>query len=148
MKTTKLSPLQAENMNPWELAQLLSTSECEIQFTGDMDPFSHGGTFYENSNWNEYGYASCVRFEDIDGKTLVSMATINKPDDDEMKSAYKCCDTPSEFRDSTVGQIEACLGYFGAETEEDFSGRYEQWFGEDDESDAWKLASPWIQGLC
>ena len=142
-----ITAAQAADMNPWELAQQLSTNDCTIQFTGDMNPFDHGGTWYETANWNRYGYSSCVRMEDIEGRTLVSCGTINRLEGDDMESAHRCGGTPEEFRNTTVGEIEACLYYAGAEPVEDFSGRYERWFDEGEESHAWEIALSWIMGL-
>ena len=147
MTTRQITPDTAQTMIPCELAQLLSTDACEIQFTGDMNPFDHGGTFYETSNWRDYGYASCVQFTPIEGRTLVTSGSIHRLNDEEMRSAHECCDTPAEYRDTTVGEIEACLGHGGCETDEDFSGQYAEWFDEDSESDAWTLALNWIRGL-
>ncbi len=135
-----ITALQAQDMNPWLLAQ-----ELGICYTGDMSPFDHGGTFYSIADW-EHGYASCVRFERVEGRTLVEYGTINRCDDD-MNAAHDYCDTPDEFRETVVGQVEACLFHGGVETAEDFGGRYLEWFDEDQESAAWEQAINWIRGL-
>jgi hypothetical protein len=124
----------------WELAQKLG-----IQYVGDSSPFDHGGTFYETNNWGNYGYARCVSFQSIEGRTLVESGIINCPSKvEEVHKAHDCCDCPVESRDTATGQIESCLGYFGFER--DYSD-YAEWFKQDQEYKCWKKCLPWILSL-
>ena len=130
------------SLNGWELAEFFGCG-----YTGDCDPINHGGTFYDNRDWKEHGYASCVSFSQIDGKLLVESGTIHKPsNEDDIASAHECCDTPDELRDDVGAQIEACLFYWGCETSCDFGGPYSRWFEErcdynEDDDDDWD----WIE---
>lgn len=149
------------SLSGWELAELFG-----CHFTGDVNPLRHGGTFYEADNWERYGYAFCVSFADVDGKLLVEAGTINRPKD--MAPCFKCCGIAPKDQNNIHAQIESALGYWGLETDEDFSGRYSRWFEErcdvytDDDTDLWvendgtvfetedsllESLSGWIKGL-
>jgi len=135
-------------LDAWTIAKRFN---CD--YTGDANPIDHDGTFYDFRDWQAHGYASCVRFTRIadDGDALtVECATINKPAD--MSSAFACCDVPIEERDNVHAQIQACLGYMGAETLEDFSGPYVMRFAPDsdgniDEDKVWNSVRAWIANL-
>lgn len=126
--------------SPWTIAE-----EMGLHYMGDMNPFDHGGTFYNTANWEEYGYADCVVLEPYEGQTLVSCGTINKLDD--MSSALECCSHDQQDPNNIHEQIYACQAYMGFETNEDFSGRYCESFPENNERDGMRQAWHWVLSL-
>lgn len=151
----------------WTLAE-----EIGCEFNGDCNYTDHNGYFYDVREWRRNGYASCVdfcRLADDDDALRVACATINRPDDptelaaclascgwkyDGAGSALAIVDEHSgeviadEFDVMARVEIEACKGYQGAETQEDFGGPYVRRF-EDGTEDAEILAEVfgWLEGL-
>jgi len=129
------------DLSPWEIAQRLG-----IRYTGDMNPFDHDGTFYETSNWEKYGYACCVRIISADGRRFSESATIHRPGD--LAKCIESAGLDPELELNTEAEIESVLGYWGAETDEDFSGQYLHNFPDDvSERRFWKHCAGWILGL-
>ncbi|CAB4162724.1 hypothetical protein UFOVP785_97 [uncultured Caudovirales phage] len=104
-----------ESMSAWDVAE---TFGCH--YSGDSNAIEHGGYFYDASDWEEYGYASCVEFWlDPDAKedTLrILVGTINKPND--MSGPFSCCDTPESEQDNIHAQIDAVRSYCGIEPDD------------------------------
>ena len=146
-----------ESMSPWDIAELLG-----VGFTGDMNPVDHGGTWYETRNWVEYGYASAVSMYRVYNRLYVEFCTINKMD---LDAALRCCGwercgegkvrqegTTDELDLCVEMEIECCLSYAGAETDEDFSGPYLRKFrpnkdGNLREFRVWDEIKGWLESL-
>jgi hypothetical protein len=106
-----------------------------LEYSGGMNFIPHGGTFYETSNWEEHGYAECVRIQESEGTLWVERGTINEPSKTEdLLSALNCCgftidndnDRPGQVRQSGQEpieltpqiEIESVLAYSGCEVDE------------------------------
>lgn len=73
--------------SPWDIAEA-----NRLEYSGDCNPIPHGGVWYETSNWEEHGYAECVRIQESEGTLWVESGTINKPSKDEGRlAALNCC---------------------------------------------------------
>ena len=142
-KQKQLTAEQLASMSAHDIAKQLG-----LGYSGDMNPIDHDGTFYETSNWQAYGYVSCLRFTRADGHLWVEYGTINRADD-----MAECLRTiGAESADSVEVEIEACLATWGAEVSDDFGGPYSQMFNENehddiDESEVWDSVVGWLYGL-
>ena len=103
------------SLSGWDIAK-----ELGLSYFGDGNPITYGGTFYDPTHWDDWGYAPCVEFwwDDDRDRLVVSPGTINKPDADDMASAYQICDVPEEHRDNVNAQIEAVQLAWGAEPDD------------------------------
>lgn len=131
------------SMSAWDIAKHFG-----CHYTGDANPFQHGGTFYSLENWIPYGYADTVEiWQDPEtGETVVSAGTVNRIDD----AGPEICRTYGiDPEDVTLHhQFDYAKSQWGCETVEDFGGRYEERFPEDsDENEFWGEISGWLRGL-
>jgi hypothetical protein len=126
---TKLTIKALLQSCPWQIAK-----DNRLEYSGDCNFIPHGGTFYETSNWEAYGYASCVRISESEGTLWVESGTINRPSKDcDLLAALQCSgfefdndnDLPGMVRQSGQEsieltpqiEIECLLGYWGAEVD-------------------------------
>lgn len=65
-KKYKLTIKALRERSPWEIAKALG-----IEYTGDMNPVPHGGTFYSLWHWEKHDYADCVHFSESEGTLWV-----------------------------------------------------------------------------
>lgn len=137
----RIGPKALASMSGWQIAEAIG-----CHYTGDASPIPHGGAFYNTDDWTEFGYANCVRIEEVEGRIVVECGTINRASD---------C-TPEAIRDCFGGEIDItpdveidwCLGQWGMETQEDFGGPYVQSFPEDGpEWKVWRAIRGWLDGL-
>lgn len=157
MTTKKLTIKMLRDGNPREVASLLG-----IGYTGDTSAIPHGGAFYELSNWDNYGYAECVRIQESEGTLWLECGTINKPNDiDEVLSSsgwklddsgavvceYDNSEVSSEF--STAMQIECVLSHWGMDVDETktFQSDNGEDYGNFPEFQIWRTAKPLILAL-
>lgn len=138
----RISIKKAMAMRPYELAKKLG-----IHYSGDVNPFNHGGMFFESKNWPVYGYAECVEFYQVGNVTNVCCATINKLEGDDLLSALCCASVPDECHNNIEAIIYACYSYAGCELVEDFDGVHHESFDECQEFKAWNCALPHILNL-
>lgn len=113
--------------SPWDIAKA-----NRLEYSGDGSPIPHGGVWYETSNWEEHGYAECVRIQESEGTLWVESGTINKScDPADRISALNCCgwtidndnDRPGQVRQhgqepielTPQIEIESVLAYSGME---------------------------------
>ena len=79
MKTaTKLTAEKLMAMNPSTIAK-----EFNCGFSGDMNPFDHGGFFYRLEDWQRYGYAETIGFSNGDDSTWLESGCVNQRQDTE-----------------------------------------------------------------
>ena len=103
------------SLSGWDIAK-----ELGLSYAGDADPIRHGGTFYDPTHWLDWGYAPCVEFwwDDDRDRLVVSPGTINKPDADDMETAWQCVgmdDPDDDVRNTPAAQIEAARTAWGIE---------------------------------
>lgn len=149
----KITIKRLRDGNPWDIAE-----ELGIRYTGDMNAIPHDGTFYNTSNWEKYGYASCVRIiQSADNTLWVECGEIHKYDDTD--SILRSCGWELEgnmivcpHSGDVVGEltaellIEATLGHWGCdagdsqEFDENADGEFPEW-------KIWQYARPHILSL-
>lgn len=103
------------SLSGWDVAK-----ELGLSYSGDSDPIRHGGVFYDPSRWDDWEHAPAVEFwwDDDSDRLMVSPGSINKPDADDMATAFRCCDVPEEAQGNPEAQIEACRGAWGLEPDD------------------------------
>ena len=133
------------SMSAWDVAKTLG-----CYYSGDSNAIEHGGYFYDASDWEAYGYASCVEFwldpEAKEDTLCILVGTINKPDD--MSSAFSYCGTPEGEHENIHAQIDAVRSYCGIEPDDyqEFQRAYKlsTW----KEWRIWKRVTPLLLQLC
>lgn len=73
--------------DPWSIVENIDN----LEYTGDMNFIPHGGTFYDTSNWIEYGYAEAIEISGYEDAILVSERVVNKLADSDYQAALKHC---------------------------------------------------------
>lgn len=90
---------------------------CE--YTGDVDPIRHGGTFYDARKWSEDGSASVVEFREGrgDNETIVARGYVYRPRGGGLLDAMRSCwgDRHEELVGDARSEIEAALSWSGIE---------------------------------
>ncbi len=119
MSKSKVTIKALRTESPWVIAERLG-----LQYTGDMHPVPHCGTWYNTHDWH-HGYAECVRITEAEGTLWLERGTINKPSKlADLESALRYCGwsteqqgLPDNVRIELV-EIESCLAYSGAEVDQ------------------------------
>lgn len=102
------------SLTGWAIAGLYG-----LHYEGDSNAIDHGGTFYNLSTWDKWGYASCVELYPIEGERgegsllMVSSGVIYRPNDDTLRAALASCDVPNTADTATI--VDAIKSYCGAE---------------------------------
>ena len=130
-----LSTSQLMEMDPQLIAKAFN-----VHYTGDLNPFDHGGIFYRSDSWQRYGYAETIGFVAGDSTTYVESGTINCHPKFErnMRSAFSHLDkgTLDELMTDLDFQIQETFAHWGHEPE--VLGTYtEEDSGEPGEEQAW-----------
>lgn len=115
--TKKLSAKQAASMDPHAVA-----AHFGLYYSGDINPFDHGGLFYSADDWVIFGYADCIEiWPDSDTvRTVLIRGTINRDVDDieDSMTSFGIDEEDYDSRNSVLVQIEAAFAYIGAEPDD------------------------------
>ena len=135
MSTPKLLTTKAQRLryltvkklmtdSPWELAKAIGLS-----YTGDMCPVPHGGMWYYAKTWRTNEEAPYVRCYPGDGAFAVEHGIIYRPTQEQVLSAFKCCDVDPATAEPTLTymEIESLVAYRGTEQDD------MQWFEKDEQ---------------
>lgn len=110
------------SLTGWAIAELYG-----LHYEGDSDPITHGGTFYNLNNWQEYGYAGCVElYPNVDGTDvmIVSVGTVHRPDDTTLARALHSADLPPDTTEpAELAYAVRC--YCGAEPDDEPGRTYD-----------------------
>ena len=140
-----ISPEQAYQMDPSELASKFSKEYCH--YFGDINPFDHGGYFYNTLNWEKDGYAEIIIFEQFEDETWLFSGIIHKIDDPkEVQSSLRILGLENEIPDDlTIHHfIEAAKAHSGYESDLSLGCWREDESGDEGEMKSWELVIDWL----
>lgn len=120
-KKYRLTIKALRERSPWEIAKAMG-----IEYTGDMNPVPHGGTFYSLANWQKHDYADCVHFSESEGTLWVEHSHVGRSEK-QLPAAFKswCWELQPDGVNVVAGNVwitltpqiefEALLSYCGIE---------------------------------
>lgn len=126
-----------------------------VMFNGDANPIDHGGAWMDKRDWDEHGYADCVRIQQYENIVELSQGVVNRDDETDNATIGEVYNLSPEDEITAEHEIDYALFHSGSEsnTEKQFRRiEHSDWFLDSSgevrsENHLAKIVKSWVKQL-